>query len=311
MKSGIRVWLLLAPMTTAAFKPLMHPEPRLKKGDGCGKIYDFANQRLDANFQEKPFGLGGNVGLGGGIETAIDDDFCKRMLHDSKPQKFDADCQQLHEAVRRSADFWADRHPAIYFNWTEPISDTASAELVITADWDDFSRRRFGNTIAFETYLSESESKEVSGTCCGHTHPFTEVGRHTIVFNPFICYHFSRAMGNACVAANHFRFTAFVFMILSLVLLALSLAYACLSPWTLMQPYVSACPRHPKLTRSHLLTFPPPPAPRMQTCSSSIFSLCLWLCAYVNVSACLRVAYVSVCVAGFSDQGLLHRPADH
>ena len=40
---------------------------------------------------------------------------------------------------------------------------------------DDFSHKRFKNTIAFETYLSETETKTVEGTCCGHEHPFTEV----------------------------------------------------------------------------------------------------------------------------------------
>ena len=38
--------------------------------------------------------------MGGGIETAIDDDFCKRMLHDAKASSFDADCAVGEEGGR-------------------------------------------------------------------------------------------------------------------------------------------------------------------------------------------------------------------
>lgn len=53
-------------------------------------------------------------GLGGGIEYAIADDFCERLipqfLDDPKPT-----CEQITEVIRRSLDKWAAGHPVLKF----------------------------------------------------------------------------------------------------------------------------------------------------------------------------------------------------
>ena len=84
------------------------------------------------------------------------------------------ECEALQAAVISATGFWADRHPELYFNFTDPIDNKEQAELVITADWDVYSKRGEEHTLAFQTTRAG-----------GHD-------VHRIVFNPFVCFRFNK-----------------------------------------------------------------------------------------------------------------------
>lgn len=151
----------------------------------CADVLQHA-EKLPANWHEGAYAHGAAVGLGGGIEVAIDDDFCTRMLARSKKTGggFKTECARLHAAVVRATDFWAARHPSLYFNWTE-VKD--KAELVVTADWDDF--RPGTETLAFHR-------RQPGGA---GTRDFTS----KIVINPFRCFLFEQASGNLACDTLH------------------------------------------------------------------------------------------------------------
>ena len=151
MRRGWCVPLALA-AAAEAFHPLTDErfdEQRLRKGeDNCERSRE-ALMRYDAN--DEPYDGGrGALGLGGGIEVAVDAKFCPRMLHRrGRAAAEGAECDKLLAALRRGVEFWSSRHPTVYFNWTSPLNDTKRAEVVFTSSWDDpvFGKGRSG-TIA-------------------------------------------------------------------------------------------------------------------------------------------------------------------
>lgn len=172
--------LLTRPSYTEAFMPLTDGH-RISLRKGCPDVLDHI-VKLPSNWAEGPFGDGGGFGLGGGIEVAIDDDFCKRMLRVVGEAHFKRECENLHASVVRATEFWASRHPYLYFNWTDPIDDTSKAELIITADWDDFAVPEMKHALAFHQRKSSNPQQR-------------------IVFNPARCFRFhsvGSSHGNAC-----------------------------------------------------------------------------------------------------------------
>ena len=105
-----------SPMVVDGFFPMTTHV--LTQKPQCEKILQDA-ERLPAT--DGAFGNGYAVGLGGGIEVAIDDDFCKRMLFRSKNIKnknkdaFQGECDNLHEVIVHATGFWADRPPSLFF----------------------------------------------------------------------------------------------------------------------------------------------------------------------------------------------------
>ena len=102
-KCGFTVMMLSCTIANG-FMPLLEINKLSKKRDCkaevscCGSLVRIRNiqhpaptthdcqilpniRTLESNFLDASFGDGGGVGLSGGIEIAIDDDLCARMLH--------------------------------------------------------------------------------------------------------------------------------------------------------------------------------------------------------------------------------------
>ena len=135
----LRVVLCVA-SCARAFHPLTDARfdaSHLRKGEDHCERSRQAVVRFDANAEPYDGGRGG-LGLGGGIEVAVDAKFCPRMLHRrGRAAAAGAECDRLLAALRRGCEFWSSRHPTVYFNWTSPLHDTKRAELVFTSSWDD------------------------------------------------------------------------------------------------------------------------------------------------------------------------------
>lgn len=87
------------------------------------------------NALDTSFALTGKVGLGGGIEIAFDKGFCSQILHIRKNDRhFGPKCISIIEAIKEGINLWMDRHPYLYVNWTNPITDTSNAEVIIATE---------------------------------------------------------------------------------------------------------------------------------------------------------------------------------
>ena len=98
-----------------AFMPLYLPKDTLfSTSKGCASNiyrYDVSFPIFEDNFGEASFGGGGKIGLSGGIETAIDPDFCRYMIYSEKGfgrknRNFEEKCDHLILAIQRAANIW-------------------------------------------------------------------------------------------------------------------------------------------------------------------------------------------------------------
>lgn len=169
----------------------------------CRQFFeDYALNVFDANFGEKSFADGGQIGLSGGIEIAIDPMLCQRILGiaaDIKNQKYESLCAEVLHSIQRAAESWSDRHPVIYFNWTSPVTNIDAAELVITSDFDLFASIKRTHVLAFQEPLGESEVKNIKLTSSVTNNIRSRVNRHRIVLNPYHCWYYkSESHADVC-----------------------------------------------------------------------------------------------------------------
>ena len=205
-------------LISEAFFPVFHGEaPRGKK---CEDIFypNFAHGVLDifdGDLKTPPFDGNGKISLGGGIETAIDPNFCRRMTSTVETDpKYTQKCAQIIDSIISAANIWADRHPSLYFNWTNPKTDIEKAELVISSDFDTFRSKAFGNVLAYQTHIGEKEMKMIKPLGGGSSRINAHVSRKKIMVNPYICWYYeplhirgckiSAAIVLACIASIFF-----------------------------------------------------------------------------------------------------------
>jgi len=117
---------LLVP--SEAFVPLLAVKPTAVKGRvtwPCTKVQDNLYVQWDANHDS--FKESGQVGLGGGIEWALDSRFCQKIM----PQfREPISCEALEKVVNGALRLWEDRHPTIFFSRT---ARSEHAEVIIGA----------------------------------------------------------------------------------------------------------------------------------------------------------------------------------
>ena len=81
---SLLAWLVVLSWCSAAvsgFMPILDNVGKLSRKRDC-RLEILPNLRLlESNILDASYGGGGGVGLSGGIEIAIDDDLCLRMLH--------------------------------------------------------------------------------------------------------------------------------------------------------------------------------------------------------------------------------------
>ncbi len=175
---------------------------------------DPSDDLLDAaRWSYVPYSLveDGVRGLGGGLEYAIAEDFCARLL----PRFIDSpkpSCEQLHEAIQRAFDRWAADHPVLRFT-------DATGKITPTLPPAGHPRPwiGFGAEIDFFAF-SPAEYPKVRGLGAytsfwylymdpigtnGRLLPGNTLTSADIVLNTTVCYYLSPELeGRGC---NHFE----------------------------------------------------------------------------------------------------------
>lgn len=100
---------------------------------------------------------------GGGIEWALSDSFCPKLINSRAFREYGLSCEAITQSIERAMTIWSDRHPYIYFS---RMQDNARAEVVFDV-YDSSKSTRSDDVLGYQQSEIIAESIEILGTVKG------------------------------------------------------------------------------------------------------------------------------------------------